>query len=84
LRHLGKFCEWLGVEARSLEFIMNQHRNPNVWEEEKHGCWVRKEMIAVSQSDNTDVEQTLGFQAHAELNNGERDRYIVIGKGYPT
>ncbi|GIZ51302.1 flagellin modification protein, PseA [Noviherbaspirillum aridicola] len=84
LRHIDKFCEWLGVEQRSLHFIMDQHRNRNVWEQVKPGQWVRADRRESPEGDAEAAEHVLGFRAHAELNNGERDRYIIIGKGYPT
>jgi len=40
--HLEKFCEWLGVDARAMNFIFNQHRNPKVWQEAAPGEWHRQ------------------------------------------
>lgn len=82
--HVDKFCEWLGVEPRSLEFILNQHRNPNIWKQIRQGQWERSVLPAVERCNVETVKQELGFTAHANLDNGEQDRYIIIGKGYPT
>jgi hypothetical protein len=84
LQHVDKFCEWLGVEQRSLEFILNQHRNPNIWKPMGPGQWERNVQPSAEFCNIETVKQELGFAAHAHLDNGEQDRYIIIGKGYPT
>lgn len=84
LQHVDKFCEWLGVEPRSLEFILNQHRNPNIWKPIGPGRWERTALPSEEGSNVATVKQELGFTAHANLDNGEQDRYIIIGTGYPT
>lgn len=83
-QHMGKFCEWLGIEQSSLAFIMNQHRNPLLWEQEKPSRWVRTVPKEQTNGDVNVIQRRLGFEAQSELSNGERDRYIVIGKGYPA
>jgi hypothetical protein len=79
LRHIDKFCDWLGIDARSLEFIMNQHRNPMHWEQVRPGVWARTDAAAQADTSLADV----GFFASSELNLGQRDAYITIGKGWP-
>tara|TARA_R110002051_G_scaffold112439_4_gene185193 strand:- start:3490 stop:4782 length:1293 start_codon:yes stop_codon:yes gene_type:complete len=37
------FCEWLGVDARGLRFILNRHRNPHIWAETAPDTFHRKE-----------------------------------------
>ena len=84
LQHADKFCQWLGVERRSLEFIMNQHRNPNAWKQEKLGHWIRSAPKRQSNLNASMILESQGFKAVSELANGELDRYVVIGKGYPS
>ncbi len=31
IKYLDLFCEWLGIDNKSLEFSINQHRNPIFW-----------------------------------------------------
>lgn len=85
LTHLNKFCEWLGVNARALAFILNQHRNPKVWQESAPGEWLRKphwdltpavEPISIGAN-------FLGFKAHTRLQMNEADTYVIVGKGFP-
>ena len=86
LRHIHKFCDWLGVEPRSLEFMLNQHRNKNILKSVELARW---DFTALSSMHDQKgwvtpgVERELGFEAHASLDNGQIDRYITIGKGYP-
>jgi len=84
LQHADKFCQWLAVERRSLEFIMNQHRNPKVWAQQTQGCWARSIPQAQPNRDQRTILKSQGFKALSELANGELDRYVVIGKGYPS
>lgn len=86
-RHLEKFCEWLGVDARALNFIFNQHRNPKVWQEAAPGEWHRQPGYELGQAQvknqNASDASYLDFQSHARLNMYLPDAYITIGKGYP-
>ena len=84
LQHADKFCEWIGVERRGLEFIINQHRNPNAWEQVKPDRWVRSFPKRQSNLNVPTILESLRFKAMSELANGESDRYIIIGKGYPN
>lgn len=83
LRHLDKFCEWLGVDARSLMLVIDQFRHPRHWVQTSPGVWThRDDGTAAAAGDGWDGPDT-GFQAHATLDHGQPDRYVTIGKGYP-
>ncbi len=79
LRHVNKFCDWLGIDVRSLDFIMNQHRNPLHWEQIRPGVWNRTGAAAQADASSADA----GFVANSELALTQRDAYITIGKGWP-
>lgn len=85
--NLEKFCEWLGVDARAMNFIFNQHRNPKVWQEAAPGEWHRQPSYELGQAQvknqNASDASYLDFQSHARLNMNMPDAYITIGKGYP-
>lgn len=85
MTHLGKFCEWLGVDDRALTFIFNQHRNLKVWQEKSPGDWCRKQDAKLMQPTiPLSVDSaSLGFEAKATLQMDKPDKYITIGKGYP-
>lgn len=84
--HADKLCEWLGLDRRGLQLVMDQHRNPNFWTQTAPGEWsFQSPHEAGSDSFNTYVGQfpAPGFVATHSFNMGEQDRYITIGKGYP-
>jgi len=83
MRHLGKFLEWLGVDETGLGFIVNEHRNPNIWSETAPGRWSRREKPAAPDIELSAVERRLAFKADGALDYTGHDRYITIGKGYP-
>ena len=83
LRFERHFEEWLGVERGGLKFIVDQHRNPAVWEEIKPGRFVRRSEASEGDGDTGLIARELGFDAQAELSRGADDRYVTIGKGYP-
>lgn len=84
LIHLQKFCEWLGVDERGLEFILNQHRNQKLWIETYPGKWQRKpETDDLLQVVARPESGFLGFGSQTQLQMDRDDAYITVGKGYP-
>jgi N-acetyl sugar amidotransferase len=84
LKHLDKFCSWLGVERRALQFIFNQHRNPLFWQQTSQGQWAFRRAVGDSAGQPaTCSTDGIQFIANSSLDRGETDRYITIGKGYP-
>lgn len=82
LAHLDKFCRWLGVEERGLQFILDQHRNSAHWHQERPGKWRR--ISGADEAVGSAPDSTfLGFQSHARLQLDKPDAYITVGKGYP-
>ena len=84
MAHLYKFCKWLGVDARALGFIFNQHRNPKVWQEVGPGEWRKQPRFDFTQTIEPSADVGfLEFQSHAQLQMDKPESYITIGKGYP-
>lgn len=80
--HMEKFCEWLGVAPRSLQFILDQHRNPLWWTQSQPGQW-DFHGVSTGLGKHTAVSPDTGFLANDTLSRGQAERYIVVGKGYP-
>ncbi len=80
LRHLGKFCDWLGINQQSLKFLANQHINP---ERFFPANGKPQELLQTNSKEKLIVYQEPGFQSHAELDRSEGSHYVTIGKGYP-
>lgn len=87
LGHLDKFCAWLGVDRLGLQFILDEHRNPLFWTEDKPGQWRfhgwstmdQPEAAANPAPARTDSD----FTPTHTLQLDREDKYIVIGRGYP-
>lgn len=83
--HVEKFCEWLGVNEQSLNFIMNQHRNKKFWNQLLPGKWKLHEFNEYPL--NISVENiclmTPQFEDNYKLDDDAESKYIVIGKGWP-
>lgn len=85
--YLEQFAEWLGVAQRSLQFLLDQHRNGLFWIEEEHRVWkfngwsVRQSKGARIKEEPADSNNI--FVANDRLECNLNAQYITIGKGYP-
>lgn len=84
LQHADKFCDWLGVDMRGLNFILDQHRNPRFWKQTAPGVWA---FSPIEQGDaHHGIESVSGgggFVANSQLTHAEQKKYITVGKGWP-
>lgn len=87
LTHVDKFCEWLGVDRLGLQFMLDEHRNPQFWTEEKPGRWRFHGWSTMERpepaSNPAPVRDDHVFLATDSLQLDKPNRYIVIGRGYP-
>lgn len=87
LKYSEQFCEWLNVTPRSLQFLLDQHRNNRFWIEEKPGVWkfngwsARQSEEAHIRKESTELRTI--FVANGRLECNLHAKYITIGKGYP-
>ena len=85
LEFTGLFAKWLEVEERSLNFVMDQHRNPIYWERIKPGEFIFKGLSTLCSDDEKEMKvptKSLFLDNNKLLNNKERS-YIIFGKGHP-
>ncbi|CAN4272617.1 WbuX, N-acetyl sugar amidotransferase [Methylophilaceae bacterium] len=80
------FLDWLGVTSRSMQFLLDQYRNPLYWTQTEFGKWqfnglsVRQDgNVLDSLSGNTSL---ISFDANDKLESGNAEKYITIGKGW--
>ena len=82
------FLEWLGINQRSLQFIIDQHRNPRFWNQPTFGNWEFNGLsLQNSHCDpvfNELSEPSIIFKANNSLEATRPAKYITIGKGFPT
>lgn len=75
------FCDWLGIDRRGLDFMIDQHRNPRFWNEIRPGEWEFAGWSTLQPAPS--AEPSIAFEANETLSRGGEPRYVVIGKGYP-
>ena len=84
LNHVSKFCEWIGIDERSLHFILDQHRNKKIWSEISPGQWHLNSYLEILKNiEISDGDEAINFAINSTLTMGKKDEYITIGKGYP-
>jgi N-acetyl sugar amidotransferase len=84
--YMDLFCNWLGVDSRSLQFSMNRHRNTKFWDEVEPDIWVKKAKKDHEYSDSETRSIRLEYP-NSKVNSDElKDKFITIGKGvdWPT
>lgn len=81
-QHAGKFCEWLGMDASGLRFLMDRHRNPRFWRETAPREW---QFAGWSTFAGPHDERTKAptFEANDVLAHRGIDGYVTVGKGHP-
>ncbi|MBI4995412.1 MAG: N-acetyl sugar amidotransferase [Rhodocyclales bacterium] len=86
VRYGAQFCEWLGVQPRSLQFLADRHRNPAYWTETAPGQW-RFHGWSTQQielpADLPAPGERAAFTASRSLELDAPARYVTIGKGWP-
>ena len=76
------FCNWLGVDRQSLQFILDQHRNLNFWKQVNPGVWKFTGLNVDAESLN--IANIQGeFIATSKLEYIMNKGYVTAGKGYP-
>ncbi len=83
-----QFMDWLGVTDRSLSFILDQHRNKNIWKRDSQWQWKRiDKYINPSEkqleSNRLNTIRSCNFKISENKNLKYYDeRYILISKGW--
>ena len=87
---MNLFCEWLDIDRRGLQFILDEHRNPRYWQQPAPGRFeptpaLDAALAAIPDAPDTDAAcSRMGLHAHRTLEGPEGRRYITVGKGYPS
>ncbi len=80
--HIELLCEWLDIDLRSLQFILDMHKNKNLTDKAELQ-YELTDNIQASNTGKTPPGPDAGFQANASLNRDRNEAYITIGKGWP-
>ena len=84
--HLEQFSQWLGIEQRSLNFIMDQHRNKSIWMQASDKTWMRREKCDDPSEifrASPDLGVLIDFRIGRTKELYLHGKYITIGKGWP-
>lgn len=75
--HLEKFLSWFGITEEAFHYVLDQHRNPNVWKQNSDLTWeIRREYLDL-------LDSPVNLEASLELREEWRD-FILTGKNEST
>ena len=89
-KHLQLFLDWLGVTENAFHYIIDQHRNQNIWERGKNWKWKfrndRYQVIAKSGDPKQALDLVKSFNEFQLSEPGKSrdlsDKYILLGRGF--
>lgn len=87
--NLKRFLDWLGITENAFYYIIDQHRNPKIWQRNEEWEWVRvskiREELARSGDPAFALRETKPFSQFWITPVGQstdpKDKYILVGKG---
>lgn len=85
LKYSNQFCEWLGITPRSLQFMLDQHRNSRFWIQSEPYKWEFSGWSARQDGNGAGNPESMGwaafFEANDKLEYDMDSEYITFGKG---
>ena len=88
-QHIYLFLEWIGMTENAFHYIIDQHRNPDIWQRNDKWEWELKVDLLAGLKKTMSAEAALSSSKpytpflHTGIKNSSdrTDRYILIGKG---
>jgi len=89
-KNLSLFLDWLGVTENAFHYIIDQHRNPNLWERDERWEWQPRHNLIEAMLATGEANQALSpwrpftdFELTPIGNSTDpSSQYILIGKGH--
>ncbi len=84
----NQFKAWLGITDNSLNFILDQHRNPDIWSRDENWKWIRKDEFVnpsgtmINNSRLPTVDSCNFIKSQNKKNDYIDEDYILISKGW--
>ena len=83
------FFKWLGITKNAFNFVIDQHRNKEIWERNDSWDWVLKEDFLNKSyiSDQYEKESNIPikvkgfFETKQKISSDKENSYILVGKG---
>ena len=79
--YIDMFCDWLGIDEKSLQYVLDMHRNKDIWKIDDNRNWILKNKSNTN-SKNKSVKD-FSFKINSSFSRDFDDGYITIGKGHP-
>ena len=88
--HLKLFLKWIGITENSFHYLIDQHRNKNLWRRDENWNWVLNDILSPEENnidavDNSRLKEYEKFnpflQTSVKNSTDNDDDYILIGKG---
>lgn len=88
-KNLGLFLNWLGITENAFYYVLDQHRNPCIWERNTSWEWINRlpvpEIFDLSGSASQQLASKHAFKPFAltptGLSTDPDNVYILVGKG---
>lgn len=76
------FMEWLGIEKNAFNFILDQIRNPKIWERNNKWQWIKKLRLVPDYDKNKINRNFKKFIITEKYKSSDSNKkYILVGKG---
>jgi N-acetyl sugar amidotransferase len=85
-KYVTEFCEWLGINPHSLQFVLREHCDRRFWVQDAPQRWRFAGWSTRHPDTEVPAQQLSGEASFVATGQLERDmgpQYITIGKGYP-
>jgi N-acetyl sugar amidotransferase len=79
VKYLDQFCKWIGSDIRSMNFLLDLHRNPEYWKKDEQGKWIFSGLSNQLIAGKSPKEEL--FKATSTIESKLGANYITIGKG---
>jgi N-acetyl sugar amidotransferase len=83
-QNLDLFLKWIGMTENGLNYILDQHRNKEIWIKDANWNWILKDEIFNFKlnDENINKKNELQFKITEKYYSSDKtDEYILIGKG---
>ena len=89
-KNVKLFLDWLGITENGFDFLIDQHRNSNIWERDNNWKWkIRKDYFELNDKNSVEKARLSIKESWKDFQNTKNkrknytdDKYILLGKGH--
>ncbi len=84
IKYVDSFCKWLGINEKSLKYVLNRNRNPKFWKEYEPNNWKYKGLSSLIKKNNylRNKVKNISYICNSKIDLGKKSEFITVGKGY--